>query len=153
MNTPKPSAGTTAARPLPTPSVLTAGFWEAAARGELVVQRCDGCGLLRHYPQPMCPDCHSTDWRWTPVSGRGVVYTFTVTYQAFHPAWAAELPYVVATIELEEGVRMMTDLSTQDVERVAIGSPVEVYFDDVPTADGELFTLPRFRLASSDEAT
>lgn len=142
--TPDHPAG--AVRPLPTPTELTAGFWEAATRGELVVQRCDGCGMLRHYPQPMCPSCHRLDWTWTPVSGRGVVYTFTITHQAFHPAWSHAVPYVVATIELDEGLRMVADLPGDDVERVAIGSPVEVFFDDVPTVDGGRFTLPRFRL-------
>jgi uncharacterized OB-fold protein len=147
MNTSQsPTATGPAARPLPTPSELTQGFWEAAARGELVVQRCDGCGLLRHYPQPMCAACHSTDWTWTPVSGRGVVYTFTVTHQAFHPAWAGAVPYAVATVELEEGVRMVADLPAEDTDDVAIGLPVEVFFDEVPTADGGRFTLPRFRL-------
>jgi uncharacterized OB-fold protein len=141
-----PSPDPPAVRPLPTPSELTEGFWAAAARGELVVQRCAGCGRLRHYPQPMCPECHSTDWTWTPVSGRGVVYTFTISHQAFHPAWANAVPYVVATIELDEGVRMVADLPADDVDDVAIGRPVEVFFDDVPTDDGGPFTLPRFRL-------
>lgn len=135
------------ARPLPTPSELTAGFWQAAAERRLVVQRCDGCGQLRHYPQPMCPNCHSTDWQWSEMSGRGTVYTFTVAHQAFHPAWARSVPYVVATVELDEGVRMVTDLPTEDVDDVAIGRAVEVFFDDMLTADGQPFTLPRFRLA------
>jgi uncharacterized OB-fold protein len=141
-----------APRPLPMPSELTAGFWAAAARGELVVQRCGGCALLRHYPQPMCPACHSTDWTWTPLSGRGVVYTFTVTHQAFHPAWAGCVPYAVATIELEEGVRMVADLPAEDTDDVAIGLPVEVLFDGVATADGGRFTLPRFRLRRDESA-
>jgi uncharacterized OB-fold protein len=135
------------ARPLPEPSSLTDGFWKAAARGELVVQRCDQCGLFRHYPQPLCPNCQSPHWTWTAVSGRGVVYTFTVTHQAFHPAWANRVPYAVATVELEEGVRMVTDLPPEDLPRLAIGMPVEVFFEDVEDGDGRRLTLPRFRLA------
>jgi uncharacterized OB-fold protein len=134
-------------RPLPQPTVLTEGFWRAAADRQLVVQRCDDCGMFRHYPQPLCPECGSRRWTWTPVSGRGSVYTFTVTHQAFHPAWSNQVPYAVATIELEEGVRMVTDLPPEDVERVAIGMPVEVFFEDYEGADGRQVTLPRFRLA------
>lgn len=134
-------------RPRPTPSELTEGFWKAAAEHRLVVQRCKGCGTLRHYPQPMCGDCHSTDWAWTEVSGRGTVYTFTVTHQAFHPAWAEQLPVAVATIELEEGMRMVSDLPSVDVDDVAIGMAVECWFEDHDNDDGTRFTFPRFRLS------
>lgn len=132
------------------PGALTAPFWAAAARHELVVQRCASCGALRHYPQPMCPDCHGTDHAWQPLSGRGTVYTFTVSHQAFHPAWRDRVPVAIATIELEEGVRMVSDLPAEDVDRVRIGMPVEVFFDDVVTESGSTVTLPRFR--STDEA-
>jgi uncharacterized protein len=131
------------ARPLPAPTALTEGFWAAAREHRLVVQRCDDCGRLRHYPQECCPECTSGAWSWTPVSGRGVVYTFTVSHQPFHPRWAGRTPYVVATVELEEGVRMVSDLPPEDTDRVQIGGPVEVFFDDQPDSD---VTLPRFRL-------
>jgi uncharacterized OB-fold protein len=94
----------------------------------------------------MCAECHSPAWTWTPVSGRGTVYTFTVTHQPFHPAWAGRVPYAVATIELEEGVRMVTDLPPEDVDEVAIGRAVEVFFEDHERDDGPAFTFPRFRL-------
>lgn len=129
-----------AERPLPLPTQLTAGFWAAARRHELVVQRCE-CGRYRHYPQSRCPECLSGAWEWAPVSGRGTIYTFTVTHRPFHPAWAAQAPYAVATVELEEGVRMVSDLPPEDTGDVRIGLPVEVFFDDF-----ESVTLPRFRL-------
>ena len=134
------------ARPLPAPDPLTTGFWAAARERRLVVQRCDSCGTLRHYPQPMCANCHSMDWSWTELSGRGTVYTFTVTHQVFHPAWAGHVPYAVATIELDEGVRLVSDLPPEDVDDVAIGSPVEVFFEEHQRDDGATLTLPRFRL-------
>ena len=80
------------------------------------------------------------------MSGRGVVHSFTVTHQAFHPAWADRLPYVVATIELDEGPRMVSDLD-EDPDEVAIGRRVEVFFERV---DDEI-TLPRFRLSHDQE--
>jgi uncharacterized OB-fold protein len=130
-----------ASRPMPSPNPLTAGFWEAARRHELVVQRC-ACGRYRHYPQPLCPECHSFDWNWAAVSGAGVVYTFTIAHRPFHPAWADRVPYAVATVELAEGVRMVSDLPPEDTDVVRIGAPVEVFFDD----HGDI-TLPRFRMS------
>jgi uncharacterized OB-fold protein len=132
--------------PLPEPSELTAGFWDAARREELVVQRCRSCGAFRHYPQVLCPECTSSEWEWAPVSGRGAVHSFTVTHQAFHPAWADRLPYVVATIELDEGPRMVSDLD-EDPDDVAIGRRVEVFFERV----NDEITLPRFRLSHDEE--
>jgi uncharacterized OB-fold protein len=120
---------------------LTAGFWDAARRHELVVQRCDECAVLRHYPQYLCPHCRSDAWSWAPIAGRGVVYSFTVTHRAFGAAWAERVPYAVATIELDDGIRMVSDLPAEDLDDVAIGAAVEVFFDDA----GEI-TLPRFRL-------
>jgi len=132
---------------------LTAGFWAAAAAHRLVIQRCADCTEFRHYPQPRCPNCLSESWTWTEVSGRGTVYTFTVTHQAFHPFWRDRVPYAVATIELEEGVRVVSDLPAGDEARVAIGSPVEVFFEEVSfeevsfdDAARRTLTMPRFRL-------
>jgi hypothetical protein len=130
-------------RPLPAPSQLTEGFWEAAARHQLVVQRCAQCGLLRHYPRYLCPNCYSDQWSWTELKGTGTVYSFAVSHRAFHPAWADHLPYPVVTVTLDEGVRMVADLDPADSERVAIGQPVEVVFEDA--ADGGV-AIPRFRI-------
>lgn len=135
-------------RPRPTPDEVSIGFWDAARERRLVVQRCDECRAFRHYPQLLCGDCGSESWAWTSVSGAGVVHSFTVTHRAFHPAWADCVPYVVATIELDEGVRLISDLPAADVADVAIGRRVEVFFEDI-TDDGDRVgvTLPRFRLA------
>ena len=130
-------------RPLPTPSKLTEGFWEATSRHELVVQRCGSCGLLRHYPKYLCPDCHSDEWSWTPLKGTGTVYSFAISHRAFHPAWAESLPYPIVTVTLDEGIRMVGDLDPGDAERVAVGQPVEVVFED---ASDRSLAIPRFRI-------
>lgn len=140
MGSTEPKNG--ADRPLGPRTDLGRPFWEAARDHRLVVQRCGGCGMLRHYPQVLCPGCLSDQVTWAELSGRGIVYTFTVTHQGFHPWWAARTPYAVVTVELAEGVRMVSDLPAEDLEHVAIGLPVEVFFDRV---DDEV-TLPRFRL-------
>lgn len=130
--------------PLPRPSALTAGFWDAARRHELVAQRCTDCRAWRHYPQLRCPECHSAAWTWERLSGRGEIWSFSVAHQAFNPAWATRVPYTVATIELDEGIRMVTDLDG-DPDRVAIGQRVEVVFDVVD----DTITLPRFRIVDA----
>jgi uncharacterized OB-fold protein len=133
---------TEAARPAPQSTEYSEGFWEGVRRCELVIQRCTGCETLRHYPQPMCPACHSSDFDWAPVSGRGRIHSYTVAHRAFHPAWKEHVPYVLATVELDEGVRMMCDLLDVDPETVAIDQRVEVHFQEMPGQG----MMPRFRV-------
>ncbi|HEB91138.1 MAG TPA: Zn-ribbon domain-containing OB-fold protein [Deltaproteobacteria bacterium] len=136
---------TTPTRPRPKPTPLTEPFWRAAAEGRLVAQRCRGCNTLRHYPRPMCPECHDMRWDWSELSGRGEIHSYVVTHRAFHPFWADRIPYVVATIELEEGLRMVSEMPELTPDEVAIGLPVEVRFE--PLDDG--IALPVFRLSKS----
>ncbi|MBW2497972.1 MAG: OB-fold domain-containing protein [Deltaproteobacteria bacterium] len=131
-----------ATRPLPQQTELAEGYWEAARRHELAVQRCTDCGVLRHYPQERCPECLSAAVEWAALSGRGTIYTYVVAHAAFHPFFQDRLPYVVATIDLEEGIRMVSDLDEPE-DAIQIGAPVEVFFEELA---GEI-TLPRFRLS------
>lgn len=141
------SQGTTQpARPVPQTTELSEGFWQAVREGRLAIQRCTACGLLRHYPQPMCSACHALGFDWAPVSGRGTIYTYTIAHRAFHPAWQDEVPYAIATIELDEGVRMVCDLLGTPPEAVAIGKRVEVAFETLPGQG----PMPRFRLVGED---
>ncbi len=129
------------AKPLPRVDEESKGFWEACRRHELYVQRCGQCGALRYYPRALCPGCLSERVEWVRCSGKGTVYTFTVTYQNQGAGFRDELPYVLAYVELEEGVRMLTNVVGCKPEDVCIGMPVEVVFEDVtPEA-----TLPKFR--------
>ena len=128
-------------RPLPRLDEETRGFWEACARHELYVQRCRGCRTFRHPPRALCPACLSPDVEWVRASGRGTVYSFTVTYQNQAAGFRERLPYVLAVVEMEEGVRLMTNVVGCAPEAVHIGMPVEVAWEDVT---GEV-TLPLFR--------
>ena len=94
-------------KPLAHPSELSRPYWEAAAEGRLVLQRCASCGNLRHYPRLLCDSCYSDAVDWVPASGRGKVHSWTVCHHAFHPGFAAELPYTLVTVDLEEGVRAL----------------------------------------------
>ncbi|MHB1488301.1 MAG: Zn-ribbon domain-containing OB-fold protein [Acidimicrobiales bacterium] len=82
-------------------------YWDGARDGRLLLQRCVGCGRVRHYPRPLCPGCYSFDVEVFPASGHGSVHSWTVTHQAFDPSVAGEVPYVVVTVDLPEGVRVL----------------------------------------------
>ena len=127
-------------KPLPRIDEESRGWWEALARHELYFQRCRGCGTDRLYPRALCPACLSSATEWVRASGRGTVYTFTVTRQNQAPGFREELPYVLAIVELEEGPRLMTNVIGCAPDAVRIGMPVEVVFDDVTPE----VTLPKF---------
>jgi uncharacterized protein len=116
-------------------------YWEGLAQGELRIQVCNSCAKAVFYPRALCPHCFSDQLLWIAASGRGTIYSYTVAHQAFGP-FAADVPFVVALIELEEGARMMSRLLDAPRERVTIGAAVKVTFEKVE----EDLTLPYFRL-------
>lgn len=107
MNTQTPVIAGTPPKPLPQPTALSKPYWEAAEQGRLVLQRCASCGKVRHYPRLLCDQCYSDAVEWIPASGKGLVHSWTVCHHAFHAAFAAELPYTLVTVDLEEGVRAL----------------------------------------------
>ena len=91
----------------------------------------------------MCLNCLNTTSEWVKLSGKGQVYSFIVVHRRYHPAFAKEIPYTVAIIETEEGVRMLSNIIECKPEEVKIGMPVQVVFDDVSPE----FSLPKFKPA------
>jgi len=126
----------------------TLGFWEGTVAEELRVQVCAECRHRQLPGGPCCRECLSDQLTWERASGRGSVFSFTVVHKALHPAFAAQVPYVLADIRLEEGPILtsnVTDVAPQDV---SIGMPVEVWFDEADRdAFGTSFRLPRFKPA------
>ena len=120
----------------PNPSGLSAEFYAYGARGELRFQRCTGCAAWRHLPRVTCARCGSDGYEWALSSGRGHVYTWTVTHQALLPAFADALPYVVAVIELEEGVRLVSGLRGIGAGELAPDLPVRVGFEKISDTVG-----------------
>ena len=94
-------------KPVQQPTDLSRPFWEGAAAGRLMLQRCAACGTLRHYPRMLCTQCYSDAVEWQQASGRGLIHSWTVAHHAFHPAFATELPYTLVTVDLEEGPRAL----------------------------------------------
>jgi uncharacterized OB-fold protein len=130
------------AKPLPRPESrgLTAPYWEAAKRHELVCQRCPQCNRWIFYPREQCPTCFSTSLEWAPLAGRGRVFAFTIVHQPAHPSFEPEAPYAYAIVQLDEGVRIPTNIVECPLDDIVVDMPVTVEFDDV-SAD---WTLVKF---------
>ncbi len=125
-------------RPRPAITQDNAFFWEGIAAGRLLLQRCQ-CGRLRHPPGPVCPVCHSFDWKPVEVTGRGRVYSWVV---AHHPAIPPfEYPNPIGLVELEEGPRIVANLVGVAPDEIRVGMPVACEIVEVE----EGFKLPRFR--------
>jgi len=105
--------------PVPVPD--TVPFWDAAAKGKLLVKTCTACGRAHHYPRPLCPFCGSNRTEWKESAGRGVIYSFSVMRRA-------SPPYVIAYVTLDEGVTMMTNLVDCDFDALRVGQPVRLVF-------------------------
>jgi len=132
-------------RPLPKVTELTEPFWTATKAGKLMMQRCKACSELVWCPRPACIECGSDQLGWEQVSGRGTVYSFTVIRQVAGrgAAFAQDIPYVLAWVDLEDGPRYYTNIVDCPIDEVAIGMPVEVTFVTVT----DEITLPKFKPA------
>ncbi len=121
----------------------TAPFWAATARHVLLAARCAQCGSFRMPPTPFCPCCQSQKITWTPLSGQGEVYSYTIVERAIMPGMEAHLPYVPAVITLDGagGARLISNVVDLEVAAIRIGMRVQVVWDDLP--DGSV-SVPRF---------
>lgn len=128
-------------RPLPQLAGLTAEFYAHCKARELRFQRCTECNAWRHVPRERCGECGAAGWRWDRSSGRGRVYTWIVANRSMHPAFPSDPPLAPVVIEMDEGVRLVSELVDCPPHELAIGMPVEVVFVDVT----EDVTLPKFR--------
>jgi uncharacterized OB-fold protein len=129
-------------KPLPLPDGDTKPYWDAAKEHRLLIKRCQDCQTAIFYPRSICPNCMSDRVDWVEASGRGTIYSYTVVHRA-PPQFVQDAPYVVALIDLAEGVRMMSNVVGAAPSDVKIGAPVEVVFDDVTPE----ISLPKFKLA------
>jgi uncharacterized OB-fold protein len=122
-------------RPAPVLDPDTAGYFEAARDGRLLVQRCEVCANTQLYARDRCLRCRGP-LQWVEASGRGAVYSFTVIRQNYQRPFRDWLPYVVALVDLEEGPRVMTNIVDCDPESVHIGMAVRARFEAVSDEAG-----------------
>jgi uncharacterized OB-fold protein len=113
-------------KPTPPDNDVSRPYWQAAARGDLTIQKCAECGVLRHYPRLLCDQCYSDQVTWITATGRGVIHSWTVAHHPYHPAFREELPYTLVTVDLEEGPRA---LGRWRGDTPSIGQAVEGCFE------------------------
>ncbi len=130
-------------KPLPHIDEESRPWWEAAQRHDLYIQKCRDCGDLRFHPRALCTSCMSARTEWVRCKGTGKIYTFTVTNQNQAGGFRDSLPYIMAWVEVDEGLKMLTNIVDCPPEQVKIGMPVEAVFDDVTPE----VTLVKFRPA------
>lgn len=133
---------TTPAKPLPLPDEQSKPFFEAAMEGRLLLMKCRDCGQVRFPSRQHCDECLSPEFSWVEASGRGTVRTFGIMHQRYHPAFADELPYNIAIVELEEGPRLPANIVGVSNADLRVGLPVQVEWER-----HEDVAIPKFRPA------
>lgn len=110
----------------------TRDFWLATKEKKLTYQQCNNCGAVMFYPRAVCTSCTSSDLKTKVASGKGTVYTYSVVRQSYHPFFRTQVPYAVAWIDLEEGPRLLANLTgVADVRTdVKCGMAVEVQWEE-----------------------
>ena len=117
-------------RPQPPSTPDSEPFWEATRERRLKLQWCLSCNRVVHFPRSLCPHCGGRDLQWREAPGTGTVYSFTVDHRP-PPPFGPD-PWVVALVELDEGARLMTNISGCSADQVRIGMPVEVAWEPLP---------------------
>lgn len=133
--------------PISTPE--TAFWWENCRAERLLIQHCGDCGSHQFYPRSYCTSCSGDSLEWVEAAGLGTVSTFTICRVPVAEAYAADLPYVVALVRLQEGPTLMSNITDCDPESVRTGMPVEVVFE----SRTEEITLPQFRPSRTPTAS
>lgn len=129
-------------KPLPTLSAENRPFWDGCKEGKLRMQQCGDCGHIRFPINRNCPKCLSSACSWKDLSGYGRVFSYVIFHQVYNKAFAQDVPYNVALVQLNEGPRMYSNVVGVPNDAVKVGDELEVVFDAVT----EDVTIPRFRL-------
>ena len=132
-------------KPVPAVTPEMREFFDGAKAGRLMLQKCGECGTLRFPAHESCSKCNSTKSSWVPVSGRGEVFSFNIMHQVYHPGFAAEVPYAVVVVELEEGCKFVSNLIGIKPHDIKCGMPVEVMFEKL----NDEVSIPKFRLRAA----
>jgi uncharacterized protein len=128
-------------KPVPIPDEISTPFFDGARAGKLMLQHCTACDGWSFPVRERCPHCFAAKLHWRQSSGRGTLYTFAIMHQVMNPGFASSVPYNVAQIDLEEGVRMVSNVVGIANDALRIGMKLEVFFDDV----GDNCRIPKFR--------
>jgi uncharacterized OB-fold protein len=130
-------------KPLPTLNKENSPFWDGCRQHKLRMQQCDDCEHIRFPINSVCPKCLSANFKWKDLSGRATVFSYIVFHQVYNKAFANDVPYNVALVQLEEGPRMYSNVVGTDNDAVKVGQKLIVTFDPVTPE----ITIPRFRMS------
>lgn len=133
-------------KPIPVPTHWSKPYWDACKNHELHIQQCNNCLTYIMYPKLYCPHCLSDELGWVKSEGKGTVYSYSIVYNNPPTAFQGELPFVIAVVELSEGVRLTTNIIDTEFDKISCGIPVEVVFEDITNE----ITLPKFKVISED---
>lgn len=128
-------------KPLPAINASTAPHWEGARAGRLCVQKCKSCGKLRYPPNRWCAECRSDQSEWVDLSGRGKIWSWCIFHRLYFKGFENEMPYAVVLVELDEGVRLYSNLVGVAHNDIRIGMRVRAEFE--PATDE--VTLVKFK--------
>ncbi len=135
----------TPGKPLPPVDAQSRAYWAACNEGHLLVQRCKACNHVQHYHRVLCRQCGHDRLIDVPASGAGTVRSFTVIRRAVSAAFEADVPYVVALIELQEGPTVMSNIINTPLEQIAINKPVMLTFE----RRSEAVAIPQFQIVET----
>jgi uncharacterized OB-fold protein len=122
---------TTYNKPLPKVTAVSAPFWDGLKNEKLLVQKCMSCGNVQHPAMPHCVSCWKEDLEWVEHSGTGEIYSYSVCHWPTIPAFKQDAPYVVAIIELQDGIRINSNIVDCKLDDLRVGMPVTAIFDHV----------------------
>jgi uncharacterized OB-fold protein len=135
-----------AGKRIPRPSATSAAYWEGCQNRQLLIQRCKQCKHVQFYPRSICTSCMRDDLEMVQASGAGKITTFSIIRHPVSQAYANEVPYAIALIELDEGPTMMSAICNADPETVHTGMTVKVVFEQWT----DEITMPKFQPVATD---
>lgn len=130
-----------ATRPLPNPDEAdTAEFWRKTKDKVLGYQHCDDCGTVVFYPRHHCTGCLGANLTWQASAGEGSIYSYSIIRQSYHPFFRSQVPFAVAWVDLDEGPRMLTNITgVEDPATLEIGQRVRVVWEEHEALNIPLF--------------
>lgn len=127
-------------KPLPRIDERNRAHWDGAREGRLMIQACSDCGALRYPFSKLCPHCHGANSQWKQASGKGAVWSWCVFHRAYFKGFESELPYNVVLIELDEGLKIYSNIVGVANESLRVGMRVRAVFETAT----EAVTLVKF---------
>ncbi len=127
---------------IPDPDGLNADFYQHIADGTLRMRCCEACGLVHHPPRYLCAACGSERVGWSAISGRGKIFSWTITHRPFDPGWAAELPWATVVVEMEEGPRLVGAFRGAPNDALELDLPVRAEIEKRNDHFGLLYFTP-----------